>query len=157
MSPARRAWLAGLAGLGALVPGAAAPPPAADDDIPRRGRVLRFPRDHGAHPGCRTEWWYVTGWLGTEAQLTGGFQVTFFRSRTGLAQAHPSRFAARQLLFAHAAVTTLGPDGGRHRHDQRIVRWNGDPAAPLAAAALDTARVHIGDWRLALQAVAAAL
>jgi len=152
VNPARRAWLARLAGLGALAPGAAAASAAAaDDDLPRRGRVLRFPRDHGAHTGCRTEWWYVTGWLGTEAQPTGGFQVTFFRSRTGLAQAHPSRFAARQLLFAHAAVTTLGPDGGRHAHDQRIVRWNGDPAAPLAAAALDTARVHIGDWRLALE------
>jgi predicted secreted hydrolase len=152
VNPARRAWLARLAGLGALAPGAAAASsPEAGDDIPRRGRLLRFPRDHGAHPGCRTEWWYVTGWLGTGAQPTGGFQVTFFRSRTGLAQAHPSRFAARQLLFAHAAVTTLGPDGGRHAHDQRIVRWNGDPAAPLAAAALDTARVHIGDWRLVLE------
>jgi predicted secreted hydrolase len=152
VNPARRAWLARLAGLGALAPrAAAASTVAAGDDIPRRGRVLRFPRDHGAHPGCRTEWWYVTGWLGTEAQPTGGFQVTFFRTRTGLAQGHPSRFAARQLLFAHAAVTTLGPDGGRHAHDQRIVRWSGDPAAPLAAAALDTARVNIGDWRLVLE------
>jgi predicted secreted hydrolase len=152
--PARRAWLAGLAGLGGLaLPGApAAAPPDANDDIPRRGRVLRFPRDHGAHPGCRTEWWYVTGWMGSEERPAGGFQVTFFRSRTGLAQGHPSRFAARQLLFAHAAVTTLGADGPRHVHDQRIVRWTGDPAAPLAAAALDTARVHIGPWRLALQA-----
>ena len=28
-----------------------------------RGRTLEFPRDHGAHPQYRTEWWYVTGWL----------------------------------------------------------------------------------------------
>ncbi len=151
MNPARRAWLAQLAGVAVL--GAPAVATAGDEaeDIPRRGRVLRFPRDHGAHPGCRTEWWYITGWLGTEAQPSGGFQVTFFRSRTGVAQGHPSRFAARQLLFAHAAITTLGAGGGRHLHDQRIVRWNGDPAAPLAAAALDTARVHIGPWRLALE------
>ena len=27
------------------------------------GRPLRFPRDHGAHPEYRTEWWYATGWL----------------------------------------------------------------------------------------------
>ena len=26
-------------------------------------RTLVFPRDHGAHPEFRTEWWYVTGWL----------------------------------------------------------------------------------------------
>ena len=24
-------------------------------------RALAFPRDHGAHPDLRTEWWYVTG------------------------------------------------------------------------------------------------
>lgn len=150
MNPRRRAWLARLAALGAGVAAPATAQPA-DDDLPRRGRVLRFPRDHGAHLGCRTEWWYVTGWLGSEAQPAGGFQVTFFRSRTGVAQGHPSRFAARQLLFAHAAVTTLARDGARHVHDQRIERWNGDPAAPLAAAALDTAHVHIGDWRLALE------
>ncbi len=151
MNPARRHWLQRLALLSALpaVHGQAAG--TVDDDVPRRGRVLQFPRDHGAHPGSRTEWWYVTGWLGTEAQPAGGFQVTFFRSRTGVAAGHPSRFAARQLLFAHAAITVLGPDGGRHLHDQRIVRWNGDPAAPLAAAAIDTARVHIGDWRLLLE------
>jgi predicted secreted hydrolase len=27
------------------------------------GYTLRFPRDEGSHPGFRTEWWYVTGWL----------------------------------------------------------------------------------------------
>ncbi len=151
MNPARRRWLAaGLCGPG-LGPALAAAATPSDDDIPQRGRVLRFPRDHGAHPGCRTEWWYLTGWLGTEAQPVGGFQVTFFRSRTGVAQGHRSRFAARQLLFAHAAVTLLARGGGRHVHDQRIVRWTGDPTAPLAAAALDTARVHIGPWRVALE------
>ena len=56
-----------------------------------------------------------------------GFQVTFFRSRTGLAADNPSRFAARQLLFAHAAVTDLARR--RHQHDQRIARWSGAGAA----------------------------
>jgi predicted secreted hydrolase len=155
VNPARRRWLAAWLGATGLAPALAAGEPAENDDIPRRGRRLRFPRDHGAHPGCRTEWWYLTGWLGTETQPVGGFQVTFFRRRTGLAQGHPSRFAARQLLFAHAAVTLLTPDGARHVHDQRIVRWTGDPAAPLAAAAQDTARVHIGPWRVALEEDAA--
>jgi predicted secreted hydrolase len=155
VNPARRRWLAAWLGATGLAPALAAGAPAENDDIPRRGRRLRFPRDHGAHPGCRTEWWYLTGWLGTETQPVGGFQVTFFRRRTGLAQGHPSRFAARQLLFAHAAVTLLTPDGARHVHDQRIVRWTGDPAAPLAAAAQDTARVHIGPWRVALEEDAA--
>ncbi len=155
MKPARRAWLLALAALPVAGRGASPAQPATpDDDRPRRDRVLQFPRDHGAHLGARTEWWYITGWLGTESRPVGGFQVTFFRSRTGVAQGHPSRFAARQLLFAHAAVTVLGGDGNPapvHLHDQRIERWNGDPQAPLAAAATDTARVHIGHWRLALE------
>jgi predicted secreted hydrolase len=28
--------------------------------MPERGRELVFPRDHGAHPGYRIEWWYLT-------------------------------------------------------------------------------------------------
>jgi predicted secreted hydrolase len=158
VKPARRAWLLALAALPLAGRGAGpatgASNAAADDDRPRRDRVLQFPRDHGAHLGTRTEWWYVTGWLGTESQPVGGFQVTFFRSRTGMAKGHPSRFAARQLLFAHAAVTVLGGESTPaplHLHDQRIERWNGDPQAPLAAAATETARVHIGNWRLALE------
>jgi predicted secreted hydrolase len=125
-------------------------PAGADAVMPRR--ALSFPRDHGAHPDVRTEWWYATGWL---SDLAGapprfGFQVTFFRSRTGLAQDNPSRFAARQLLFAHAAVSDLS--ASRLRHAQRIARWSGDPdaaASPRAAAAVHTTRVHLGAWRLA--------
>jgi len=61
-----------------------------------------------------------------------GFQLTFFRSSTGLAQGIPGRFAPRQLLFAHAALTDLA--GQRHLHDQRILRWNGAPDAGLNSA-----------------------
>jgi predicted secreted hydrolase len=161
MSPQRRRWLQHLAGA-AVAPWAAAAPmpdaagtpagplPAADPDPVRRGRPLVFPRDHGAHPGVRTEWWYATGWLGPAATPVLGFQLTFFRSRTGLAEGLPGRFAARQLLFAHAAVTQL-PAPGRaaaHHHAQRTARWTGDPAAPLAAAAVHDGAVHIGDWQL---------
>ena len=115
----------------------------------RRGLGLAFPRDHGAHLAARTEWWYTTGWLGSEAAPSAGFQVTFFRSRTGLAAANPSRFAARHLLFAHAALTRLGPRGdGRHLHDQRIARWSGEPGAALGQAALHDGDVRLGPWSL---------
>lgn len=160
MNPQRRRWLRRLAGATVLpwavrdvaAAAAAAGPTStaasADPDPVRRGRPLAFPRDHGAHPGSRTEWWYATGWLGPAADPVLGFQLTFFRSRTGLAQALPGRFAPRQLLFAHVAVTPLANAGagGKHRHDQRIARWTGDPAAPLAAAALHDGAVHIGNW-----------
>ncbi|MDQ2780491.1 MAG: carotenoid 1,2-hydratase [Pseudomonadota bacterium] len=117
-----------------------------DDDVVQPGRALRFPRDHGAHPGARTEWWYATGWLGTEVAPTHGFQITFFRSRTGLAGGNPSRFAARQLLFAHAALTEIVAQ--RHLHDQRTARWNGDPQAALARAQISDGAVRIDDWTL---------
>jgi predicted secreted hydrolase len=31
----------------------------------RPGVAITLPRDHGAHPDFRTEWWYLTGWLQT--------------------------------------------------------------------------------------------
>ena len=36
---------------------------AADYPLVQLGHALEFPRDHGAHPQFRTEWWYVTGSL----------------------------------------------------------------------------------------------
>lgn len=125
---------------------AALAPAAAHAEGIRRGRVMSFPRDHGAHPESRTEWWYVTGFLGPFEAPTHGFQVTFFRSRTGLAVDNASRFAPRQLLFAHAALTDL--KARTHRHADRIVRWSGDPGAALASASLTDGDVRIGRWRL---------
>jgi predicted secreted hydrolase len=112
-------------------------------------RPLAFPRDFGAHPEFRTEWWYATGWLDAGAERYG-FQLTFFRTRAANAAAwvdSASRFAPRQLLFAHAALTDLGER--RLLHAQRIARWSGDVDAVPAAAALADTRVHLGDWRLA--------
>lgn len=117
-----------------------------------RPRALVFPADFGAHPDTRTEWWYATGWLADPArpgEPTHGFQVTFFRSRTALAQRqppHPSAFAARQLIFAHAALTDLG--ARRQHHDQRIAR----EGFGRAGAALGDTRATLGDWHLAREA-----
>ncbi len=150
-----------MATLGALVPtaqaaarGANGQSATADMDRVHRGRVLQFPRDHGAHLNSRIEWWYATGWLGTEQTPTHGFQLTFFRSATGLAGHVGGRFAARHLLFAHAAVTTLPQGGspGQHRHDQRLARWSGEPDSRLASAGLSDARLQLGDWWLRREA-----
>lgn len=103
---------------------------------------LVFPRDHGAHPDYRTEWWYATGWLDT-VRGPAGFQVTFFRSRTGHDPANPSRFAPHQLLFAHAALAW--PAHGRLRHAQRAARVvRGDPAASFAK---DETDLVLQGWR----------
>ncbi|MBE7940742.1 MULTISPECIES: carotenoid 1,2-hydratase [Ramlibacter] len=100
-----------------------------------------FPLDHGSHPDFRTEWWYITG-RATAGTREFGFQVTFFRSRVDAAQPLQSRFAARQLVFAHAALTDV--QGGRLLHDQRIAR----EGFGVAQAGLADADVHIRDWHL---------
>lgn len=108
-------------------------------------RALVFPRDHGAHPELRTEWWYITGHA-REAGAAGrafGFQVTFFRNRVDATQSMQSAFAARQLVFAHAAVTDV--QGRKLWHDQRIAR----EGFGVAGASADDAAITLRDWSLA--------
>jgi hypothetical protein len=106
------------------------------------GTVLRFPADHGAHPQFRTEWWYVTGWLRTDTGENLGFQVTFFRTRPPIDERNPSRFAARQVLFAHAALSD--PGSRRLLHGERMAR----AGFGLADAKTGDANVAIRDWQL---------
>ena len=42
-------------------------------------RPFSFPRDHGPHPGFKTEWWYLTGNLDTPGGRHLGYQFTIFR------------------------------------------------------------------------------
>ena len=108
----------------------------------KSGVELHFPADYGSHPDFRTEWWYITGWLQTADNKPLGFQITFFRTRPRTAEANPSKFAARQLLIAHSAISD--PQRGRLWQDQRIRRMG----LGLAAAAVGDTRVSIGDWSL---------
>ncbi len=107
-------------------------------------RRLSFPRDHGAHPELRTEWWYVTGALAAGGQ-DWGFQITFFRTRVEGTQAMRSRFAAKQLVFAHAALTDVA--GKKLLHDQRIAR-DGFGIARTGEADTD---ITLQGWTLARQ------
>ena len=106
--------------------------------------AFRFPRDHGAHPDYRQEWWYVTGWLKTERGEELGFQVTFFRTRPDLETANPSAFTPRQVILAHAALAD--PRHGRLRHDERAAR----AALGLAGSSEGTTSVWLDDWALDL-------
>lgn len=106
------------------------------------GRAFSFPADHGAHPDFRTEWWYVTGTVKTAAGENLGFQITFFRTRPRVDPRNPSKFAARQVLFAHAAVSD--PAIGKLLHDQRAAR----AGFGIAEARIGDADVRIRDWRL---------
>jgi len=125
----RRSFLAaGL--LGSCLPAVALPQ-----------KALQFPRDHGAHPGFRTEWWYITGHA-TSGGREFGFQVTFFRTRVDGTQGMQSGFAARQLIFAHAAITDV--QGRKLLHDQRIAREGFD----VAVAGTTDTQLKLRDWSL---------
>jgi predicted secreted hydrolase len=117
-----------------------AAPPAFAPVVP--GKPLAFPFDFGAHPEFKTEWWYVTGWLDTPGGKPLGFQVTFFRSRTGVDDANPSAFAPKQLVIAHAALSV--PALGRLVHDQRSAR----AGFGLAYANTGTTDLKVDDWRM---------
>jgi len=106
------------------------------------GRALSFPLDYGAHPDFRTEWWYVTGWLQRADGKPLGFQVTFFRSRTGHDTANPSAFAPHQLVIGHAALSD--PAVGRLLHDQRSAR----EGFGLAWAKPRDTDIKLDDWRM---------
>jgi predicted secreted hydrolase len=116
----------------------------AADDYPRArpGVALQFPRDYGSHPQFRNEWWYITGWLREEGGRELGVQITFFRNRPRIAEDVASRFAPRQLLFAHAAIAD--PGTGRLLHDQRAAR----AGFGLAEAREGRTEVEIEDWSL---------
>ncbi|MET0518084.1 MAG: carotenoid 1,2-hydratase [Burkholderiaceae bacterium] len=127
--------------LKALAALAAAPALAGADEA----AAMQFPRDFGAHPGTRLEWWYLTGLLAEAARPElprYGYQLTFFRLLGPARADHPSRFAARQLLLGHAALSDLA--AGRLRHEQRLAR----AGFGLAEAAEEDCDVHIEDWRL---------
>ena len=108
----------------------------------RQGAVLQFPRDHGSHPQFRSEWWYITGWLQATGGRELGVQITFFRNRPRVAEDVQSRFAPRQLLFAHAALAD--PLAPGLLHDQRAAR----AGLGLAQAEEGRTEVAIEDWSL---------
>lgn len=110
----------------------------------RRGLTLQFPRDHGSHPEFRTEWWYITGWATGADGVERGLQITFFRTRPGIGEDNPSRFAPSQLVFAHAALADAR--NGQLLHDQRAAR----AGFGLAEATVGRTDVRIDDWSLKL-------
>ena len=136
----RRAWMGtGVGWLACAMAGLSSHPAHA---LPPR--TLQFPRDHGTHPDLRTEWWYITGHL-EAAGAPWGFQLTFFRSRVDGTQGMQSAFAAKQLLFAHAAVTDVRE--ARLRHDQRIAR----AGFGVARASESDTDIRLQDWTLQRQ------
>lgn len=97
--------------------------------------VLEFPRDHGAHPGTRTEWWYFTGQVEDPAGRPFGFQFTIFRSGLGPGPEGTSLARPTQVYAGHLAIVDVraselhlaerrrreGPFAGAERGDMQVM------------------------------------
>ncbi|MDX1707870.1 MAG: lipocalin-like domain-containing protein [Desulfobacterales bacterium] len=113
-----------------------------------------FPKDHGPHPGFRTEWWYYTGNLVSKSGHRYGFQLTFFRSQISpgdAAQNWPrpsSAWRTQQIYAGHAAVSDL--DGNRHQHAELL----GREALGIAGITHDASqtKVFIKNWSATINA-----
>ncbi len=107
-----------------------------------------FPKDHGAHPGYRIEWWYYTGNLLAESGDRYGFQLTFFRNQmspSNAVKAWPrpsSAWRTQQILAGHAAISDLNKN--KHRHAEQLARESLGMAG-IAQQASETT-VFIKDW-----------
>lgn len=107
---------------------------------------MTFPKDHGAHPGYRTEWWYYTGNVRTESGRLFGFQLTFFRSQltpeedAAAGQGTVSPWRTNQIYFAHAAVSDIS--GGRFLYGEKALRGVSGLAGVETTQDTVTVRVH---------------
>ncbi|MEO1108228.1 MAG: lipocalin-like domain-containing protein [Pseudomonadota bacterium] len=107
-------------------------------NVPQRGVLFEFPKDHGPHPSYRIEWWYLTANLKGDDGRDYGIQWTLFRS--ALNPFDLEGWQSPQIWMGHAAVTT--PE--RHYFAERLSRGGigqaGVTAEPFAA--------WIDEWRM---------
>ena len=104
----------------------------------------QFPRDHGAHPNFKTEWWYFTGNLQDAKQgRKFGYQLTIFRQGIQFAPAQPdSHWAVRDLYFGHFTISDLAAD--KFHVAERVSRG----ALGEAKTATDRMDVALGPWTI---------
>ena len=104
------------------------------------GHKLDFPRDYGAHPEFRIEWWYVTANLQDIDGSHYGVQWTLFRqslspqiSTIDEQGGEKLDWGSNQVWLAHAAITNQK----LHRHWQKMARGGigqaGVDAQPFSA------------------------
>lgn len=127
------AFAQGFAGLGSDASGFA---------MPKRGVELSFPRDHGAHPEYRIEWWYLTANLRGADGKDYGAQWTLFRS--ALAPLEKQGWADPQVWMGHAALTTAAMHYSAERLARGGIGQAGVSLSPFAAS--------IDDWKMTSRA-----
>ena len=80
-----------------------------------------FPRDHGAHPPFKSEWWYFTGNLCDAQNRRFGYQLTLFRQGVQFKPVQPnSRWSVRDFYFGHFAVSDVAAN--QFHAEERVSR-----------------------------------
>ena len=103
-----------------------------------------FPRDHAAHLGYQSEWWYYTGHVRAKDGRRFGYELTFFR--VGLKPGDPqlrrgeSRWRGNELYPAHFALTD--ESGKTFVHYERFAR----EALGAGSASTKDLNVRVDDW-----------
>lgn len=106
------------------------------------GYQYRFPRDHGAHPDYRLEWWYVTGHLTTDSGKPFGFELTFFRVGIPPLHTQQSVWDLRHLGLAHFALSDVA--AREFRYYEKLNRF----VPYMAGASTDSLSVFNEQWQL---------
>jgi predicted secreted hydrolase len=111
------------------------------------GARLDFPRDHGAHPDFRIEWWYLTANLEDDRGRLYGLQWTLFRyALQPPGQSEPETpWQDPQLFMAHLGLTWPGG----HEAFQRYARGGDHGGVVQAGAAASPFAAWLDDWSLA--------
>jgi len=114
---------------------------------------LKFPEDHGPHPGFKTEWWYYTGNVSDKNGLKFGFQLTFFRSLIGdesmdsqKGSDKVSPWRTQQLILGHAALTEISEK--KHHQAELMARQAMDIAGAVRMG--DRTHIFLKNWSLDL-------
>ena len=105
-----------------------------------------FPRDHGAHPPFKTEWWYFTGNLRDAQGRRFGYQLTLFRQGVQFKPAQArSHWSVRDFYFGHFTISDIAAN--RFHVEERVSRGS----LGQAGAATGRMDVKLGSWTIQQQ------
>ncbi len=105
-----------------------------------------FPRDHGAHPPFKSEWWYFTGNVRDPHGRRFGYQLTLFRQGVQFKPAQPnSHWSVRDFYFGHFTISDIA--AGQFHVEERVSRG----ALDEAGAATGRMDVKLGSWTIQQQ------
>lgn len=136
--------MAGL--LGSVGLAQEAPTTKAGFAIAAPGYEFSFPRDHGAHPDFKIEWWYITGHLFAKDGRRFGYQATWFRIGNKPGASDQPEFGSDNFYMAHMALIDVA--GDRFRHEERLNRDGWDAWAKVGDLDLRN-----GNWTLKREGV----